>query len=247
LNFSSGLQPYGVPDPSDGRRAAWYSLAFLLRKVAATKLDIEPLELVAGIFAGLAGNDPAPYAFIADTLENGAGFSTHLGRPEVLITLLDDLDTYLARLAEPDHAGLCTASCYRCLRDYGNMSYHALLDWRLARDLLEVLRYGQLTIDLHAQQRAVDNWAHGYGARRLDGVPAGVRFTHPQLGEFALIGRHPLEASESTFIGDRLAETLASAEMAAPDVVGTVFVDSFTLDRDPGRVFQLCDATVAQP
>jgi hypothetical protein len=127
------------------------------------------------------------------------------------------------------------------------MSYHALLDWRLARDLLEVLRHGRLTIDLNGQQRAVDNWAHGYDARRLDGVPAGVRFTHPLLGDFALIGRHPLEASESTFIGDRLAEKLAAAEIAAPDVTATVFVDSFTLDRDPGRVFQLCDATVAQP
>ena len=84
LNFSAGLQPYGPPDPSDGRRAAWYSLAFMLRKVASAKLDIEPLELAAGIFAGLAGGEPAPYAFIADTLENGAGFCTRLGRPDIL-------------------------------------------------------------------------------------------------------------------------------------------------------------------
>jgi hypothetical protein len=247
LNFTTGRQPYGAPDSSDGRRAAWYSLAFLLRKVAAAKLDIEPLELVAGIFAGLADGEPAPYAFIADTLENGAGFSTHLGRPDILRTLLADVDFHLQRLAQPDHAETCTASCYRCLRDYGNMSYHALLDWRLARDLLEVLRDGKLTIDVQAQERAVANWAHGYDATPLASVSAAVRFTHPQLGDHVLIGRHPLEASESMFISDRLAEAMALAEAEADGVVGIVFLDSFTLDRDPGRVFQLCDALAAQP
>ena len=106
-----------------------------------TKLDIEPLELVAGIFAGLASGEPAPYAFIADTLENGAGFSTHLGQEEILRELLVDVHQYLERLARNDHAGLCTASCYRCLRDYGNMSYHALLDWRLAAFSLFLLPF----------------------------------------------------------------------------------------------------------
>lgn len=247
LNFASRFQPSGAVDPSDGRRAAWYSLAFMLRKVAAAKLDIEPLELVAGIFAGMANGEPAPYAFIADTLENGAGFSTHLGDPAVLPSLLDDVDTYLMRLAQPDHADICTASCYRCLRDYGNMSYHALLDWRLARDLLEVLRTGHLTVDLADQQRALDNWTHGYDAAPIATVPGTVRFTHPQLGDYILVVRHPLEASESTFLNDRLAEAAAFAEAEVGSAKQTFFVDAFTLDRDPGRVFQLCDDVVGQP
>lgn len=242
LNFSGGMQPYGAPELKDGRRAAWYSLAFLLRKVAAAMLDIEPLELVAGIYAGLAGGEPAPYAFIADTLENGAGFSTHLGQPEILPNLLGELHEYLQHLAEPDHADLCSASCYRCLRDYGNMSYHALLDWRLARDLLEVLEHGQLTVDLDAQVRALRAWSHGYDATPLSNVPTAVRFTHPRLGEHLLIARHPLEAAEAAFMGDRLAEALAEAELEVPGTGGVVFADTFTLDRDPGSVFELCEA-----
>jgi len=242
LNFATGVQPYGAPEQNDGRRAAWYSLAFLLRKVAATALDIEPLELVAGIFAGLAAGEPAPYAFIADTLENGAGFSTHLGQPEVLPGLLRDIHRYLDRLANADHATMCTASCYRCLRDYGNMSYHALLDWRLGRDLLEVLEHGRLTIDMDAQTRALVAWSHGYDATPLAGVPGAVRFTHPRLGEHLLIVRHPLEASESAFMCDRIAEAMAEAEVEVPHAAGIVFVDAFTLDRDPGRVFQLCES-----
>ncbi len=164
LNFGGAVQPYGVPELKDGRRAAWYSLAFLVRKVAAAKLDIEPLELVAGIFTGLANGESVPYAFIADTLENGAGFSTHLGQQPILEELIQQLHEYLDRLAERDHADSCSASCYRCLRDYGNMSYHALLDWRLARDLLEVLEGGRLTIDTAVETAALRAWSHGYDA-----------------------------------------------------------------------------------
>lgn len=242
LNFSTGLQPYGITELTDGRRAAWYSLAFLLRKVAASELDIEPLELVGGIFAGLAANrDPAPYAFIADTLENGAGFSTHLGRSDVLPTFLDAVESYLDRLAEHDHTSICAASCYKCLRDYGNMSYHALLDWRLARDLLHVLRHGTLVVDEQRLQAGLTAWAHGYDATVLAGVPSAARFRHPRLGDHVVIVRHALEASEGTFMTERLAGALAQVEAEEEGIRGVVFVDDITLDRDPGRVFQLCD------
>ncbi len=242
LNFGGTVQPYGVPELKDGRRAAWYSLAFLVRKVAAAKLDIEPLELVAGIFTGLANGESVPFAFIADTLENGAGFSTHLGRQPILGELTQQLHEHLDRLAEPDHAGSCSASCYRCLRDYGNMAYHALLDWRLARDLLEVLESGRLTIDAAVETAALRTWSYGYAASPLTNVPGAVRFTHPRLGDHVLIVRHPLEASEKAFIGDRLAEVMAEAEVEAQSVQGIVFADTFTLDRDPGKVFELCEA-----
>ncbi len=242
LNFSGGAQPYGAPDVSDGRRAAWYSLAFLIRRVAAAELDIEPLELVAGMFAGLADTgEPAPYAFIADTLENGAGFSTHLGRAEELPLLLKAIEKHLDKLTEPEHADDCSASCYRCLRDYGNMSYHALLDWRLARDLLHVLQHGKLDVDEQALQRAAEAWAHGYSAEVLTDATGAVRFEHPQRGDHVLVVRHPLESADTVLMSNRLAEAMAHAEMAAPGAP-VVILDSLTLDRDPGSVLQLVEA-----
>ncbi len=246
LNFAAGMQPCGAPDLADGRRAAWYSFAFLLRKVAAAKLDIEPLELAAGIFAGLSNGEPAPYAFIADTLENGAGFSTHLGRSEVLPTLLQDVNKYLERMSEPEHATECSASCYRCLRDYGNMAYHALLDWRLASDLLAVLQHGRLAINTPRLDRALEVWTRGFGGKMLPGIVGAARFLHPRLGDHVLIVRHPLETSETGFMTDRLAETIRQVESSAPERVGVIFVDDLTLDRDPGRVFQLCEAAQAR-
>lgn len=247
LNFLAGSQPSGAPDCSDGRRGAWYSLAFLLRKVASVMLDIEPLELVAGISAGESDGEPAPYAFLADSLENGAGFSTHLGQEGVFTSLLDEVQKYLRHLADPEHANECSASCYRCLRDYGNMSHHALLDWRLAGDLLEVLRGRRLTIDEAALERALANWGRGYDSTAVSGVPGALRFTHPQLGDHLLVAKHPLEATENTLMSERLADIAADAEVASADTRATLFVDAFTLDRSPGIVFELCNKIDGQP
>ena len=124
LNLVSGIhQPSAAPDVTEGRRAGWYSLAFLLRTVAATKLDILPLELSAGIYSGVtADGEPTVQAFLADTLENGAGFSTHLGSQQFLPEFLEAVKTYLGELEQDDHPQACNSSCYRCLRDYGNMA-----------------------------------------------------------------------------------------------------------------------------
>ena len=56
-----------------------------------------------------------------------------------------------------------------------------------------------------------------------------------------MIVRHALEASEANFMTERLADALAQVEVEEEGIGGVVFVDDITLDRDPGRVFQLCD------
>ena len=142
----------------------------------------------------------------------------------------------------------CAASCYRCLRDYGNMAYHALLDWRLARDLFKVLTGHGLTVDTAAEQNALRRWAASYRATPLDGLPAAAAvFDSPARGQFIIIARHPLEASEPTLIAPRLAETCAQAEAIAPGAAAALFVDTFTLDRDPRRVIQMCDEAETGP
>lgn len=241
---ASGRQPHGgLPDLSQGRRAAWYSLAFLLREVAARSLDIQPLELTAGIFSGLtAAGESAQYAFIADTLENGAGFSSHLGDILRVHEFLGDAVNYIENpvdgLESPAHAGECNASCYRCLRDYGNMAYHALLDWRLARDLLTVLRGRPLVPDESLEHAAIAKWAEAHSADVDPAYPAAARITG-RHGDFILRVRHPLEAAETGIISDRLATAQVELEDRYPDTDGVVFVDTFTLDREPRKVLEL--------
>jgi Lhr-like helicase len=237
----------GAPEPLQGRRAAWYSLAFLLRTAAAAYLDIQQAELSAGIYSGFQAKQPAIFAFLSDTLENGAGFSTHLGRTDELPHFLAAVDAYAERLGQPGHAERCTASCYRCLRDYANMAYHALLDWRLAKQLLDVLRGRPLTVDSDAERRSVANWARGYGATPVDTLAAPAAVYRTANGtQFLVIAKSPLEASEPGLIAPRLQQAYDSARAQYPAARAIIFADTFSLDRDPGRILTMFTEATSQ-
>lgn len=240
LNLVSGItQSSGAPDVTEGRRAGWYSLAFLLRTVASAWLDILPLELTAGIYSTVtSAGIPTVQAFLADTLENGAGFSTYLGSEEILPNFLVAVEHHIERLEEPGHADACSSSCYRCLRDYGNMAYHALLDWRLARDLFRLLRGEGLRVNVKEESAALARWARAYDGRTLDVAGVAAAIHSGRDGRYAVVVRHAYEGSDETVISERLAEALAHIE-STEDCDGVVFVDSFTLDRDPRRVLTL--------
>ncbi|MEV4633548.1 DEAD/DEAH box helicase [Rhodococcus coprophilus] len=253
LNLDGGNpQPSGVPDRSEGRRAAWYSLAFLLRTAAATFLDVQPTELTAGLYSGQVDDQPTLFAFVADTLENGAGFSTHLGRADVFPEFLSAVQTYIDELGEDGHAEECSSSCYRCLRDYGNMAFHAFLDWRLARDLLAVLENRSLAPDVELERRLIEKWSEAYNATPIvdlrSGVAAAVWEGSP-AGKVGLIARHPLEAAESGEDGvmsARLAQAIAELESRLGGGAAVVVVDSFVLDRDPAAVVALTEMLAAE-
>ena len=52
------------------------------------------------------------------------------------------------------HGKNCDTSCNDCLRDYRNLAYHGLLDWRLALDMARLVRDPSVTIDL------TSNWGN---------------------------------------------------------------------------------------
>ncbi len=145
--FPEGI--YADPQTVEGR-AAWYSFAFWLRTVACITLDVDTNELQAGFRTHYDQARPAGEAFLCDQLENGAGYCRHLGTSENFIDLLKhaDPDTQES-IAEKwiAHQDACDVSCNLCLRDYGNMSYHSLLDWRLALDMA-LLAAGRMAVDL---------------------------------------------------------------------------------------------------
>lgn len=240
LNLSTGsAQPYGPHDTVHGRRAAWYSLSFLMRTVAAAFLDVQPQEFTAGLYTGLQENHPTTFAFLADSLENGAGFSSHLGQADVFPEYLGRISSYLKELSG-EHALECSSSCYRCLRDYSNMAYHALLDWRLARDLKDVLEGGRLDVNIPSHQKGIENWAAAYNMKVLE-IPlaACALWDTPAEGRIAVVVRHPLESAEHDRMSPRLAEATRELESASMSLDGIVYVDSFSLDRDPSHVINL--------
>ena len=94
-----------------------------------------------GIPARETGDPPRYRMYIADTLDNGAGYCSsysELNEFEGLIAYIEShlLPTYLSNR----HADICRTSCPKCLRNYANRFEHHGLDWRLAVDLLNLLK-----------------------------------------------------------------------------------------------------------
>ena len=119
-------------------------------------LGLQPVPDLSTPFA-----PPSARIFISDSLENGAGYSTFLGDParfdELLRFILGQsspswtrqcpADSFHQPLVTPPHED-CASSCHRCLREFGNMAYHPLLDWRLGLDMARLALDHNAPIDL---------------------------------------------------------------------------------------------------
>ncbi len=124
-------------------KAAWYSFAFWLRTAASALLDVDPQELQAGTRTIQENGRVTAQAFLSDALENGAGYCTHLAQPQQFQALLAQADLTVQnsianRWLAQGHEDECDTSCNICLRDYRNLPYHGLLDWRLALDMARI-------------------------------------------------------------------------------------------------------------
>lgn len=132
--FPPGL----VVDPrTPAGRGAWASLGYLLRGAAVRWLDIGSDEVEVGVHPVVRDGAVQGELFIADSLENGAGYASRFG--EKLDVLLDETATY-AQTLRTHGTNPCDSSCYQCLRDYSNRPWHPLLDWRLSADMLDLMR-----------------------------------------------------------------------------------------------------------
>ena len=221
-----GIRDYGHGRAADPRtphgRAALYSLAFMLRRAAAVYLDIQDYELKAGI---RSLEDPAlalvlGQVFLSDTLENGAGYATHLGTPGVMCDLLEMISNTTAhefydRLITPSHADSCVTSCPDCLRSYSNLAYHNLLDWRLAIDMARLALDPLEPISLalprwhnvaEVASRTLEAARPGYNRTVIAGLPA------VSDGTEVIIVTHPLWRTERLAIGPELAAAWDEAE-----------------------------------
>jgi ATP-dependent helicase YprA (DUF1998 family) len=217
-----------------GGKAALHSAGFLLREAAVRLLEVRSRELQVGLHAPSAPG-AYPEIYLADELENGAGYATHLANPDVFERLLAGASDVAASYRSGDHAS-CGTSCYDCLRDYYNRSHHPLLDWRLAWDVSSLMSGGMIDWDLAAQaeSRAADQLAAaGRGAAVQ--LAGGVWAADAEGGR--IIVCHPLERT-SERLSDRLARACAESE-ADGYFAGTQrfleIADSFKALRVPAK------------
>lgn len=104
---------------------------------------------------------------------------------------------FLGGIVAAHHADTCQASCPDCLRDYANLAWHCILDWRLAVDLARLALDSNAPIDLaqpHWQALVAPATASyfnalGWTSTTFGGLPAARSGTR---GELIV---HPLWAS----------------------------------------------------
>jgi DEAD/DEAH box helicase domain-containing protein len=227
VNWPAGVRRSPAGDEGLGVRAALYSFGFLARRAAADRLDIHEREIKVGLrVLRDAGGHVVGQIFISDSLENGAGYATLLGEPLEAEALLQYVvgrsnPVFYGFLVSQGHAGpgpnACMTSCPDCLRDFSNLPYHSILDWRLGLDL------ARLALDpVAAIGFTVPYWqgvdvaaATPYFAARpgwqqitFAGLQAGRR------GSRAEIIAHPLWDTDPNFFGPHLAAAYAQAVAA---------------------------------
>jgi DEAD/DEAH box helicase domain-containing protein len=204
--------PQGVSaDPATVEgRAAWYSLAFLLRTAAVASLDVDVQELSAG-FRTIPGQfGPVGQVFLSDSLENGAGYCRWLSEYDNFLEILSRLAVSpageSAALLLGVHASECDASCNRCLRDYYNLPYHGVLDWRLGLEMARLLASQSTQLDLSSSwERNQNPWLCLFDGEQspvtaslrqlgYDPAPeiAGLRVYVSEHRRNVLVLRHPL-------------------------------------------------------
>ncbi|HPF91040.1 MAG TPA: DUF1998 domain-containing protein [Flavobacteriales bacterium] len=254
------LDPFPTPDtgqPGNARshaiRAAYYSAAFLLQRILADELDVDPSEIEV---ADLAPRDLPDHTrvadiILADELPNGSGFvrELHTRLRDLLPKALNSQDpvNFMKAVFADAHRESCLDSCYDCLRVYRNMNYHGLLDWRLGVSMLRLMQEPDHRAGADGSFIApeLEDWSVLVNAQaeQIAGNFQGIERSTITLGNIQVpVLRTPLrhflivhpfwnidQPGEGTWLGEvvRLAELDANGR-------GLAWVDSFNLHRRVG-------------
>jgi hypothetical protein len=163
---------------------AWTSLSAILRFSIGThrsrpRFSSSSMRMSASVRSGRIGAEPQWPGHWPDfhfrQSGNGAGYSSYFGTPIESESLLRFVAGQTSAVfygplvaqaqGHPAHARICRTSCLDCLRDFSNLAYHNILDWRLGLDLARLALDPNAAIDF-----SVSYW-HG-----LDAAVAGPYF-----------------------------------------------------------------------
>lgn len=167
-------------------------------------LDINELELRVGLrVVRDAQSRIVGQVFLSDSLENGAGYCSQFAGPAEVQRLVrfvtDPSSSFLSPVLAAPHASQCLTSCPDCLRDYSNLAWHNILDWRMGLDVANLALDENAAVDFTAQHwqllpDATNAYfrALGWAPLTLAGLPAarsgsqGEVIVHPLWS-----GSHP--------------------------------------------------------
>lgn len=259
--FAKDTDEMHVKAQSYGVRSAFYSAAFLIQRILADKLDIDPTEIeIADITLKKVddGTDRRTAEIVlTDELPNGSGFVRYLF--DNFSSIVNDalspanISSYTGKIHSQRHKDNCSDACYECLKVYRNMNYHSLLDWRLGLGLLRLFTnseykcgtdqrfspFTELNDWLIFIQKAGNTFASSFdlgSCEELNGLPVlkwGARKRN------VIMFVHPFWDLKNIRVDNWLAEI----KMEIDDYIRTSggrlsIIDSFNLHRRPGWCYE---------
>lgn len=227
-----------IPAQLPAGRAAFWSLAESLRVACQVELDIDPEELVVGLQPVRRHDTPSNDIFIADALENGAGYASQIGEPDMFRRLVQGTRHELTARWETAEHSTCTASCPDCLRSYDNRRLHGALDWRLALDMLalaagESLAPGRWLERSHTLARGLVR-ANDSEFEYHD-VDGAATVLHTASRRAVVLG-HPLWRREPRILND--AQRATDERVQALEASAVIWSDPYEVDRLPLAVLR---------
>jgi DEAD/DEAH box helicase domain-containing protein len=222
-------------------KGALLSFAELLRNAAKEYLDIEQSELEVGLQPTRNGTTVSARVFLADALDNGAGYALELGEPATFEGLLTSVREETGRrLREDPHGTACTSSCPGCLRNYENRFNHWALDWRLGLDVIDLVLGRSLDLSHWTDRTAalMQSFTDGYGPHLrieqhvVNGLPTLVS---PEGQGAAVVIGHPLWRHEDAHWTPDVRR--AVTELRGNGLPHVTVSDTYVLDRTPIKLF----------
>jgi len=233
----SRMTPAGLP--------AMWSFAEVFRRGCQVALDLQPDELEVGLQPARINDIETRRVFLADRLENGAGYAPEIGRPSNLKEVLHGILTVLVEEYESETHGDCTDACPNCLRSWDNRILHGALDWRLALDVA-TLANGELLPTERWFSRAdqlTAAFVRAYGPAIPCRVerPGGLHAIVRDDNKVGVILGHPLWMHDEAHLNETQAESyeILRSELGVESVCMS---DLWVLHRQQPAVFGLLSA-----
>ncbi|PCH70318.1 MAG: hypothetical protein COC06_05380 [Bacteroidales bacterium] len=255
LDLSLDINPFENSDlfKASASKGAFYSAAFLLQRTLADDLDIDPEEIeIAAIdsivlpeIGGVLNRNSASIV-LADELPNGSGF---------IQQLYNNFEKYLKKCIAPHSVKdkynysiianqECNDASYNDLKNYRNMNFHPLLDWKLGVGLLRIMsdkKYLSGLIEDDFKYPELSNWQDFTKelAKKVEIDFDNVKCeTYGSLNGFTITDEikviivHPFWNWTSHQPNEE--QNILTKAIAEAGTENLFFVDSFNLHRRPG-------------
>ncbi len=242
LALQGHVIPFRTQSVPAGEAAMW-SFAEVLRRGCQAHLDVQPDELQVGLQQSKSGAVRTARIFIADALENGAGYASELGRPGNLKGILHEILTRLAPKYSSETHSMCTESCPDCLRSYDNRRLHGALDWQLALDVAALASGQALDASgwLRRSKLLTSTFLKAFGgALQCESVTLGnglMAVVKKDKSRGVVLG-HPLWRQDEANFNET--QAIAVDELGVDHGIEfTVMSDVWVLQRTPAKIFHL--------